>query len=218
MAPVLEAKANVAGAGSQTTTGIDTSDADFLLVVLTTHTTPDTGNFSDSKSNSWSWLSTYGGGTNNFNVKIGYCNDPTVGTGHTVTNDSSYHVLFFYAFSGMSGWTFDTENGGEDSDNTGSITPDQVNEFLVTAVCAGVDSCDNCTVDGGFTLEDQVPYDSGVNPGGAVAFDLVYPSTDSESCTWTDVTPANNGLTIAAFKSGISIPAIMHHLRQQGIA
>ena len=192
---------SVAGTGSIVTTGVDTTGANFLLCVLATFNAPVTGNVSDSKSNSWTWRTQYGPDADFF-VQVGYVVDPTVGSGHTLTNNSGYHVLFFYSFSGMdtASSVYDTENGAGDATNTGSITPDESGELLVTAWCGTTGSGDSSTVDGGFSIEDLVAFNNGVNPGAGVAFDNTYDSVSAVSCEWTDVGSADNALTIAAFK------------------
>ena len=197
MAATLITGEYVVGAGSKTTTGVDTTGADFLLVVISYWSQSST--LSDSKTNSWNWLTTYG--TTNAFVKIGYVYNPNVGSGHTFSAYADYGCIFFYAFSGMdiTSAVYDTENGANEATNTGSITPNVTGELLVTAFCGGA-SGNTSTVSGGFVIEDLTPYSAGVNPGGGVAFDNVYDSTDAVSCDWTDVAVANNALTIAAFK------------------
>jgi len=198
MTATLISKAHAEGVTSQTTPAIDTTGADFLLVVISYWSQSNT--LSDSKTNSWNWRTTYGA-TNAF-VKIGYVYNPNVGSGHTFSAYADFGCILFYAFSGMdiTSAVYDTENGGNEVTNTGSITPNVTGELLVTAFCGGAASGNTSTVSGGFVIEDLTPYSSGVNPGGGVAFDNVYDSTDAVSCDWTDVAVANNALTIAAFK------------------
>ena len=199
MVATLVDKVSDYGTSARTTSAIDTTGADFLLVVISYYSSA--ASLSDSKTNSWNWLTVWG--VTNALVRIGYVYNPDVGSGHTFSGTVDYGCIFFYAFSGMdiTSAVYDTENGDNEVTNTGSITPDESGELLVTGFSSGeTGSGDGCTVSGGFVLEDQIVYGQSVNPGGGVAFDNVYDSTNAISCDWTDAGTSNNALTIAAFK------------------
>lgn len=212
MTASIVAKANAAGHGAQTTAAINSTGANFLLCAYMTANAPDTGLISDSKSNTWNWRTVYGGAS--WNVVIGYVYNATVGTGHTLsTSTSDYNVLMFYAFSGMvaTSAVYDTENGATLSASSGNVTPAESGELLVSAVCAS-GSIAGITPDGGFVVEDLVNYAAGSNPGGCVAFDNTYDSTNAVACTWS---AAVRAVVIEAFK--VATPSGPDELTSAGI-
>lgn len=117
--------------GGITTSAIDTTGADFIVLgclQYSTHSAP-----TDNKSNTWIELTLHGDGasTNNW---IAYCQNPTVGSGHTFTLGPQYACIAVAAFSGSKATPFDVENGAGGTSttlSTGSITPSENNELLI---------------------------------------------------------------------------------------
>lgn len=131
------------GANSDTTSGVDTTGANLMVLFLAwyvggSNSTPPT--FTDSKGNTWTGL------TSRWNITIGiriyYCVNPSVGSGHTVTasKTGAYPTPNLLAYSGVdttsplfgeSGYSA----GGLTSIQPGSLTPDVDNCLLATGTC-----------------------------------------------------------------------------------
>jgi hypothetical protein len=154
---------------------------------------------SDSHSNTWTPLTTYG--TSAF-FKFYYVTTPTVGASHTFTNNSGGGtVLYVAAFSGINGG-FQT---GTDAGSTtpsgatiqpGSITPSPACNLIVTGVVNGVGSLTFSVNDSFTVLQTQNTF----APSGSIAY-LVDSGTTAINPTWTaSAAGSDAGANIAAFK------------------
>lgn len=124
------------GGSGGTSTGINTTGADLIVVALE-YRKASGSNLSDSKGNVWTALTDYQEASSNSAVRMYYCSNPTVGSGHTFTTTSTFSGIGVVAVSGSRTATspFDQQNGstGGTSSNPqgpGSITP-SVNGCLV---------------------------------------------------------------------------------------
>ena len=192
------------GAVSVTTSAINTTGANFLLLCSTFYTDL-TSTPSDSKGNTWQSLTKYG--TTNSFVRIFYCYNPSVGSDHTLTmtfGSSNYASLFAYSFDGMdiTSGVFDAENGAS-AYATGTVTPAGSGELIVSAYNQ-FQYASAITEDpaNGWTVEDSDPYLTGFTTGGSVALINPYASTNAIQCDWdlTQVTGNGEASAIAAFK------------------
>src|SRR6188474_1223549 len=132
------------GGADVTTSAVDTTGATLLVIGLSLYTQLDnTFGVTDSKSNTWQVLTKYEANeSGTFAVNLFYCLSPIVGSGHTFSNVTSsgaqYPVLAVAAFSGVA--TYNKESGqatatqGTSYANV-SLTPDNNNSLVVTAVC-----------------------------------------------------------------------------------
>jgi hypothetical protein len=167
-----------------TTDPLNTTSADSLFVVVSDFTsgTPMASWLTDSAGNSFGLLSgTSQENTANTRIRVYYAKDSQTGASHTFTYTAAgglqvYPTILVLACSGghLTAIT-DQENGlttgGASSLATGSITPSEDNELVVT----GVSSLDGgtMTAPSGFTLADQGPYMSGNGGiGGALAYKI----------------------------------------------
>lgn len=185
-----------------TTGAVDTTGADFLVAIVSDVGVGDIPAVSDSKSNSWTALTRKVIGF--AGSKIHYCQSPTVGSGHTFTASSagaSSPSIAVLAFSGSAVSPFDVENGATgqsvSSLSTGSVTPSENNELVIAGVCwypAGTVS-----INGGFTISDQVNYD-GVHMGVGAAY-LIQTSAAAANPAWSGVSFSDVAATIATFKA-----------------
>ncbi len=130
------------GIASNTTTGIDTTGAD-LIVVFVNYYSNYFGSFSLSDSNGNTWTSLTGTDpAGQAGCRFYYCLSPTVGSGHTFTQAGfAYHSMAVMAFSGANtAGAVDQQNGastaGASSLATGSVTPTEDNELVIYG-CAG---------------------------------------------------------------------------------
>jgi hypothetical protein len=188
------------GGGSLTTSAIDTSGANFLVMATSGFTGVNpVGVPTDSKSNTWIGLTVHTNSvTNTVPSQIFYAVNPTVGTGHTFSFGaaSTFPSICVAAFSGVATTSpFDTVAGEGAGDNgtaitlsISSITPNQANS-LVIAVDAIV-SGDTSSVDGGFTITDDIPPSGGNCQGSALAY-LIQTTAAAAAPTFTLVTVAD---------------------------
>ena len=192
------------GSGPTTSSSIDTTGADFLLVAVAYYAQGTLPTVSDSKTNTWQALTAYdNAGTSN--VRLFYSYNPTVGTGHTftVTHPSTPFMTYFvYALSGMdtTSSVFDTQNGAGTSGSaysSGYITPDESGELIVSLYCVYSEGTTAPSPSSPFILRGWDPYNGGVTPGGAFAWVNTYDSTTQIQATW-DVGDGS-AVTIAAF-------------------
>ena len=101
MAIALISSTSASNTADTVTTGSIETTAATLLVVWLAMDNGGTVSLSDSKSNSWTALtSSVNGSTKSI---LYYCSNPTVGTGHTFTNagNQNYSTIYVGAFSGV---------------------------------------------------------------------------------------------------------------------
>lgn len=128
------------GSGGGTTSGIDTTGANFIVIALATFylaNTPPT----DSNGNTYLALSAQPPGGSGAISQLWYCASPTVGAGHTFTTPGAgYPGLAVAAFSGVNASPFDNETGASGASisslATGSLTPSQNNSLVISAMAA----------------------------------------------------------------------------------
>lgn len=198
---LVTSRQDAPGANGGSTTAIDTTGADLLVLVVHeysggSHSTP-----SDSKSNTWTGLTVRDNGSLT-RTRIYYAKNPTVGSGHTFTYSASgsFPLIQVLAFSGADlSAPFDQENGTTGSSASaapGSVTPGVDNEALVAAVCnnGGITA-----VGSSFTLELNMNTVAGVNMGGATAY-KVQTSAGAENPAFT-LSASPWSAVIATFKA-----------------
>lgn len=218
MAYAKIASASAAANTAATTSGIDTTGADLIVIGVSGWTSNlDTTAPTDSKGNTWTAM-TYKA-TGDSAVKMWYCYNPTVGSGHTFTHGgTTYATICVIAFSGAASSPLDQQNSngnlpGTTSLSTGSITPTEDNE-LVVAMWATY-YFDSPSVDSGFTLEQYqaaapLPYHGGMAYKIQTTAAAVNPSA-----SWS--TSANASAVIASFKSGAAPAAAVNLLTLLGV-
>lgn len=125
-APVLAAKSTgIYG----TPASMDTTGATLLVVLLGATTDSNPVTLTDSKGNTWNYLTEQNQGS--VRMRIAYAYSPTVGTGHTFTIGSGHPNagIIVYAFknTAVGSGVFDAENGNPNVTGfpfqPGSITP-----------------------------------------------------------------------------------------------
>lgn len=182
-----------------TTNAIDTTGATLLVVSSTS-----AGNsvITDSKGNSWlpltQRLSTSGG-----SVQLFYVTNPIVGTGHTFTNTQTAPSLSVLAFSGViTSSPFDVQNGAgaaaSSSLATGSITPNQANEVIITGLAVDGSTTSDYIVNSGFIASTYIPVVAGQCFGSGIAYKIQTTAT-AVNPTWSG-TSGGLAVAIASFK------------------
>lgn len=197
-----------------TTTGVDTSGADLIVIFVVAgggtggpNNTP-----TDSKSNTWTPLT-----KNNLaarGIRAFYSQNPTVGSGHTFTYSEagSFPSIAMMAFSGSSASPFDVENTNNGVDvsslTSGSVTPNNDNSLIVNATLtettgSGITkgTLGSSYVNQGFVTP------SGGNEGVSYGY-IIQTSAAATNPTWTF--DASNHVAITAptvFKVGAAAAA-----------
>lgn len=196
----------VSSGGPVTTSGIDTTGANLIILWCTGFFT--SGTPTDSKSNTWTPL-TIQTQDNNVSSQFFYCYNPTVGTGHTFTGVStSQDCIAVQAWAGAASSPFDQQNGSQGAGSgtsiqPGSITPTAANELIVAGVDA-INSSTSPTVNSGMTITDS----SAVSPGFAFGMAyLVQTSASAINPTWSYSSAGFDQTTnIASFKVASAPP------------
>jgi len=90
------------GANGCTTSAINTTGASLLVGLDCNYTAGPGFSYTDSKSNTWTPLSTYTSTAGNEQCRLLYATNPTVGSGHTVhnTGSGSYAAVALLDFAG----------------------------------------------------------------------------------------------------------------------
>lgn len=193
-----------ADTNSVTTNAVDTSGADLLVVecAFLSFTSPT---FSDSKGNTWNGPLSHDSGTS---VSQLFWTKPTsVGSGHTFTlsGTACFPSIAASAFSGSSASPLDQTNGAQGSGGlnnlqTGSVTPGEDNELIVTGIAANTVASNTITIDSGFTIGAQVTSDTNISV--AIAY-IIETTATAKNPSW-DVTPSGTmtdaATEIATFK------------------
>lgn len=198
--------ANV-GAGSSdgnnaTTAGIDTSGANFLVLVLSSYQVGVDAVISDSNSNVWIPLTAFTGITNP-RVQIYYVSNPVVGSAHTftVTSTGDFPAIAVAAFKNVnSSSPFDQENGAGGlgtTIQTGNVTPSENNELLIAGLC--FEASGVVSIDSSFIITDTVDYTFGQHFGSSLAY-KIQTILGAENPTFTHVN-SDAAASIATFKN-----------------
>jgi hypothetical protein len=222
-------RADGLGQNGGTSGAINSTGANLIVLAVGSYqpTALAAGDISDSQSNAWTMQGQYSISSNN-KISLFYKAAPTTNASHTftVTKTDCYAAICVAAFSGAHASPFDDEDGGDNaglsavvSPATG-ITPAANNALVISALTMGA-SHGALTEPTGFTLLNTNAYVDSVSFGVSMAYDIqgTAAATDPE---WTASATTVLATVVASFLEavggGVSIPVIMHHLRQQGIA
>lgn len=203
MATLISSTAgNTGGPNTVTTTGIDTTGANLLVVGLALDDAAS-ATVSDSKGNTWTQLISYTQG--NVRVRLYYSIPASVGTAHafTVTGSSIFASIYVQAFSGVSAvGAVDKQSGSNGfvaALQPGSITPGQNNELIVTLL--GINAAGApMSIDSGFTETNELDFVGSASYGGAMAY-LVQTTAAAVNPTWTRTNTNGTAATQASFVS-----------------
>jgi len=198
--------ASAAGNGF-TTSAIDTSGADLIVLSIGYYNGINTATVSDSKSNTWTAL-TQRVATNNCAHRLFYCASPTVGTGHTftLTGNSTFGAMQVQAFSGAAASPYVSENGATagsgTSLQTGSLTPAENNALLVSGACIreAANPGDTLSINSSFSISDSQIGVASQNLGSAMAY-KIQEARGAENPTWSWQNTDQVATGIAVFNS-----------------
>ncbi len=150
IAHVVSQKAGSTTGNGVTTSAVDTTGADLIVVLIACYQPSAVPAITDSKGNTWTTTTSYSyaGETK---IAAAYCLAPTVGSSHTftATQATSYPSIVVLAFSGVSAYEAISGASTGISGTTfqpGSITPAESGELFIvggshkTANAASIDS------------------------------------------------------------------------------
>lgn len=205
--PIAHAIAGSTDNRNVTTSGVDTSGANFIVIAVA-DIAGGGYTLSDSKGNTFTFTGTEYAVANGNRIRCYYKVNPTVGSAHTFTVSGLTGNIFpsiqATAFSGAKiSSPFDQQigatNGSSSTLATGSITPGQADELIITAVAGGSSTGAAYSVDSGFTLIDGILLGSGLHFGLAVAY-KIQTAAAAVNPTWTQGTTTSIADTVFSFK------------------
>lgn len=182
------------------TGSVNTTGANLLVCMVSAYTGGPADSLIDSKSNTWTALTTRSN-TSGFNrITLYYVVSPTVGSGHTFTNNTtgSYTTIAVAAFSGIKTTsTFESENGADNVVYTvspvtgGAVTPNTSGDLIISVMAWSYSATTSTfAVDLPFQVTNQF-HTGNVTEGGAFAY-LITTNASAQNPVWT---PSNTGTT-----------------------
>lgn len=187
-----------AAAAQQTTSAVDTTGANLLVVV-----TGDEGfSVSDSKGNTWT-LAVQAVASGSPYSRIYYCYNPTVGSGHTFTVGLSYGAIAVAAYSGSDSSPLDqtgaTATGAlVTTFASGNITPTTDNQLVVSGIGVGK-SANTLTIGSGMSVAASKNAATGVTYGAAIAW-IAQTTAAAINPSWSWTSSGEAASPIASFK------------------
>jgi hypothetical protein len=194
------------GDNGGTTTGIDTTGAD-LLVLVVKYNDGALTTLSDSKSNTWTLVATYNSNGQKF-ISIYYAKNATVGTGHTFTATRTGAKINL----GVIGFTGAHLTAPEDNHNgfgnifvtsiqaAGAVTPSQDNCVIVSGAFAQSNP-QNLSQDAAMTETDDISGVATSSEDTALAYKIQTTAT-AINPTWSWTTESTYGATeLVAFRA-----------------
>lgn len=194
MATALVASTKVAGGSGGTTPAIDTTGANFLVVMMAWG---GTATLSDNKGNTFTAGTQY---SSTAKGQLFYCANATVGTGHTftITGASTASSIVAAAFSDVAtSSTLDDQTGGSSSGTSCTFgaankTPSVDNCLIINGHTGEAPAWTGLTAGSGWTQIDNNPFASGTNYGSSMLYKVQTTATQLLSSqvteTWTGST------------------------------
>lgn len=220
ISPVAKTKFHIASGGTVTSSPIDTSAANLIVVGIGRNAAVT---LDDSKHLTWNALNEYNDASLIYS-RLYYAYGAGIGdAAHTFTVTGSLANACVLSYSGAANPTFD-QQGGADGNASGAATtahsstvmPSEDNELIVTFACLYT-TPGTCTVDQGFTVQNQ---DDDVL--SAVIADLIQTTAAAKDPTITRGSGSGYmSITTATFKAaadgggGPVIPVFMNQYRQR---
>lgn len=194
------------GVNGATTGNANMTGANLLVMPCNSYKDATEPTYSDSEGNTYTALTTYTGGVF-LRTRFRYSANPTVSSSMnaTATGTGSYSSIILMGFSGAHATPFDQQNGGTATSSTtqasGSITPTEDNELIVTMAAHGSATSDITSVDSSVTITANLNYGSGQNFSTACGY-KIQTTAAAINATWTR---GNNSddftAVIASFKA-----------------
>ncbi len=205
IAVVASTSAASVNANDVTTSALNTSGANLIVVSGCSFDPAFPATLTDSKSNTWTRRTVY---ANSIATVLYYCASPTVGAGHTftlaTTGGNIYPTIGVVAASGAHTVPYESESGlaagtSGASIQPGSVTPAENGCLLVSSVTSQAGT--SFAIDSGFSHATQDPL--GGNLGGGIGW-FIQGTAGAINPTWSWTTSSNRSTSIAVFKPGPS--------------
>lgn len=211
---VSHISASISSGISVTAGPINTTTANLIVIAVAYGHNTGTISVSDSLNNvtCWTPMNQYGAGTTPTNVQMFYCLNPIVGSAQTFTATASGSTLWqsiaVGAFNGISSSPLDAQNGmaasGAGNFKTGSITPSQNGDIIISAISDFSSSTDS--IDSGMTVIEQKQAVGGTSFGVSLAWgtQLIAGPINPSWSIGPQGTNQFSAATVAAFKASSS--------------
>lgn len=201
MAALIDSTIKVGTSTGNTTDAIDTTGANLLIIAISYDST-GTPTVSDSKGNSYTLIRTEEEGAYH-KLSMYYSLNGTVGASHTftVSGANTFSSIAAQAYSQIV--SLDQQNGATAdgaSLQTGSVTPTENNELLVTAVGGGYAGLVPASINSSFTKDDEQEFVTATSYGLAIAH-LFQTTASAINPTWTPNSSVGMATIIATFKT-----------------
>lgn len=200
------AKGSVLGA-AVTTNAINTTGAQLLLVGVGYYYPSGNPAIGDSKSNTWFPLGAQAAGASGEGVQTFYAVNPIVGSGHTFTNSTANFSSVAVSAWGAVTPVHDQESGNNvvlaTSVAAGSVTPSENDELVLAVLCVRDlgSTGDTVSINGGFTISDQIP-GLGANRLSVGMAYLVQTTAAAANPTWSWTNSDSASAVIETFTLG----------------
>jgi hypothetical protein len=210
---VIHTTAGSSGGNGVTTTAIDTTGADLIVVSGAFFGTPT---LTDSEGNTWTALTVQNGSAGE-QSQLFYCANPTTDAAHTftLTGASTFPTIGVVAVSGAASSPFDDENGlsigtSDTSIQPGSITPSEDGCLVVTSLTTAGGA--NHTINGTYTAS-VVDNLASNHYGGGIGWNI-QSTAAATNPTWSWTNSVGRTSAIASFlpdtgESGSVVPIIL---------
>lgn len=200
----LVANVTFSGGGSAggTTSAIDTSAANFIVINVGTFFNSNQAP-GDSKGNTWTALTAQGNGNN---TQLWYCSPCVTGAGHTFTTPGAgFPSMEVAAFSGLAASPYGSQESGAmasavTSMQPGTLTPGQINSLVIVGCTINGGSSGPYTVTGGSVAAIDSAVETGSTNVGTIMGYVVQSTATAlnPTCAWTG--SAGGGAAMAVFK------------------
>lgn len=193
-------------AGAAITTGAaDTTGVIAFIVFVSNYGVAAQCTVTDSKSNTWTARTAFGGGGSDTRVRCYYCIPASVGAGHTFTADSGDtsfpSIMILPITAGADTSTFFDKDVGNTGNNTvqasSSQTPTNAGALVIAAL--SYEQAGTPTVNESYDAPTIVTFSSGNNVALAVAR-WIQTSATATQPTWTE--GGSLSMTVAIFNPG----------------
>ena len=195
------------GANGGTTAAMSTSGATLIVLVASELVSGTPCTPSDSQTNTYTGLTAQANASET-RVRLWYVAAPSTSGTHTFTcaGTNHYPTVTVMAFNGVAASPFDQQNGAQ-SDNgalttlaTGSVTPTEDNELVVTGIAVGNSAFGGTPTVSGYTVAEFMNYQGGTAVGGALAYVIQTTATATDP-TWVWTNGGRPAAAVATFKA-----------------
>lgn len=147
-----------------TTTATTTTGSELIVVAVGWYGAGTPPALTDSRSNTWTALTTETTPDLNGNVKMYYCVNPTTDAAHTfgVTSTATYPSIVVIGLEDMDASPFGAEAAGAGANSAatiqpGSVTPNEASCVVLTALCWNETSGVEATINNSFAAINRTP-------------------------------------------------------------